>query len=131
MQKRKFVENNIFLIDAVGALLSGTLLLVVVTPLYQEFGMPKKVLYWLSAIAYAFSLYSFCCAFTKSDQRLLLLRVIAVANYIYCILIVILLIINEPTLTLLGLAYFIGEITVIICLASLEIRIASSPNAAT
>jgi hypothetical protein len=129
VRQRKSGENIFFLIDAFGALLSGTLLLVVVSPLYKEFGMPKDALYGLSSIAFAFSLYSFCCAFIKSDRRPLLLRIIALANYIYCILIVLLLLKHQLTLTLLGLVYFAGEITVIMCLASFEMRIVKSLQA--
>jgi hypothetical protein len=114
--------KKIFLLDGIGALLTGSLLIAVVIPLNKEFGMPQSALYWLSVIACIFSIYSFCCAYFKSEQRLSLLKVISVANCLYCILIVILLINFTSTVTLLGLAYFIGEIIIIISLVSIEIK---------
>lgn len=115
--------RKVFLIDGIGALLTGTLLIVVIIPFNKEFGMPLSALYCLSAIAYVFSIYSFCCSYIKSDQWPSLLRAISVANCVYCILTVILLIIFTNTVTLLGFAYFTGEIIIIISLVSLEIRI--------
>ena len=120
----KLISNpkKVFLLDGIGALLTGILLIVVVIPLRKEFGMPQSVLYWLSAIAWVFSMYSICCAYIKTDQWQALLRAISIGNCFYCILIVILLINFINTVTLLGFAYFTGEIIIIISLVSIEIR---------
>lgn len=116
--------KKMFLLDGIGALLTGILLIAAVIPLHKEFGIPQRALYWLFAIACIFSMYSFCCAYFKSGQRPSLLKVISVANCFYCILIVTLLINFINTVTVLGFAYFSGEIIIIIVLVSIEIRIA-------
>jgi hypothetical protein len=126
----KFISNpkKLFLADGVGALLTGTLLIAVVIPFDQAFGMPKNALYYLSAIAYLFAIYSFCCWYFKTEHWPSLLTVISVANCLYCILISILLINFSNTLTPLGFAYFIGEIIIIIGLVSLEISAVKKAN---
>ena len=120
----KLMSNpkNVFLLDGIGALLTGILLIVVVIPLHEEFGIPQSALYWLSAIACIFSVYSICCAYIKSDQWQALLKAISVANCFYCVLVIIILINFSNTVTLLGFAYFIGEIIIIISIVSIEIR---------
>ena len=115
--------KKLFLTDSAGAFITATLLVVVVIPFNEAFGMPRSPLYCLSAIAYIFSIYSFCCWYIKTDQWPLLLKALSVANCVYCVLTVILLIKNIETLTLIGLVYFAGEIIIIFSLVSLEIRI--------
>ena len=118
----KFISNpkKVFLADGIGALLTGTLLIAVVIPFSQAFGMPQSALYYLSALAFLFSIYSFSCWYFKTEHWPALLIVISVANCLYCILISILLVNFSNSLTPLGFAYFIGEIIIIISLVSLE-----------
>lgn len=113
--------GTVFLVDSIGAFLTGTVLILVVVPFSEAFGMPKIVLYCLSAVAYIFSIYSFCCSIIKSDQWPFLLKVISVANCVYCIATIVLMINFTDTITPLGFAYFTGEIIIVIGLVSLEI----------
>lgn len=115
--------KKIFLLDGIGALLTVFLLVAVVIPFNKDFGIPQSALYCLSVIACVFSIYSFCCAYIKSDQWPSLLRAISIANCVYCILTVILLINFTSTITLLGVAYFTGEIMIIMSLVSIELAV--------
>jgi hypothetical protein len=126
----KLISNpkKVFLTDGIGALLTGTLLIVVVIPFNKAFGMPQSALYCLAAIAYFFSIYSFYCWYIKSIQWPSLLIAISVANCVYCILTAILLINFTNTITLLGFAYFTGEIIIILSLVSLEIWTVKKAN---
>ena len=116
--------TKIFLIDGIGASLTASLLTVVVIPFNKEFGMPQGALYCLAIIACIFLIYSFCCAYIKSDNWPFLLRIISIANSVYCILTVTLLINFTNTVTLLGFAYFTGEIIIILSLVFMELRVA-------
>jgi hypothetical protein len=113
--------KKLFLTDSAGAFLTGTLLVAVVVPFNKAFGMPVSTLYCLSAIAYVFSIYSFCCSYIKTDRWPLLLKALSIANGVYCILTLILLIYFRNTLTLLGFAYFTGEIVIITSVTAIEI----------
>jgi hypothetical protein len=134
IQHRTLIEKlisspqKVFLIDCVGAMLTVSLLIVVIIPFNKEFGVPKSALYCLSAIACLFSFYSFCCSRIKSGRPSLLLSVVAVANCIYCILTIILLVSFAKTVTLLGFIYFTVEVFVIINLVAFEIRIIKKWN---
>jgi hypothetical protein len=113
--------KKVFLLDGAGALVTGLLLIVVVIPLHKKFGLPQNALYWLSAIAGLFSVYSIYCAYLKNDQWKRL-AAISIANCFYCILTALILLNFTKTVTPLGFAYFTTEIIIIIGLVLLEIR---------
>ena len=75
--------KNVFLIDAIGALLTAFLLFAVLAQLEQYFGMPKQVLFLLSGSAFCLFVYSISChrfIKKKSSGFLLLLMIL---NTIY------------------------------------------------
>lgn len=116
------MERNIFLIDGFGALISTVLLYVL--SLYEKwFGMPANVCNWLMVITTIFTINSFisyCINLTKWEK---LLKIVAIGNIFYCLITVLLLHINFKSLTKLGIAYFIGEIIIIISLSIYELRL--------
>lgn len=123
-----FQPKMIFLIDSIGAFLSANLLLIILSFLQTEFGIFDKRFNFLVATSYVFSIYSFCCYYWIDKQWRVFLRIIAIANLLYCILIIIFLVNFCKNITLLGLAYFISEIIIIICLAAIELKTTQKKN---
>ena len=115
--------KKIFLIDALGALITCVLLIVIQTKLKFYFGMPIKTLTILSIIAFALFWYSTACftLFQKINWKQHLKR-IARANLIYCGLTFALLVYNYKIITPLDWIYFLSEIMIIASIVSVELR---------
>jgi type III secretory pathway component EscS len=113
--------KRLFLIDSLGALLTAFLLGAILTRLEDDFGMPRKVLNPLSIVALVYALYSFnCYLFVRANWRLFL-KIITIANAVYCCATIGLVISFYQALTFLGLAYFLGEISIIGGLVYIEV----------
>mgnify|MGYP006237078463 CR=1 FL=1 len=115
--------HTIFLIDGIGALVTALLLSQVLTRFESFFGMPSSTLWVLAAIAFCFSIYSFVCQFIVKKHFKGRLATIIIANTLYCVVTTALMIAHFDKLTVFGLAYFIGEIFVILLLVLLEYTI--------
>lgn len=113
------------LIDAIGAFTTSLMLGIVLTNHVDLFGMPIDVLQPLSAIAACFALYSFC-GYLFARKYKLYIRIIALANFCYCVISSVVLIKYYTALTSFGLAYFLGEIAILLSLVAIELRIANS-----
>jgi len=118
----------LFLIDGVGALLSAILLVAMVLPLQGWFGMPPYIVRYLAIPAFALAGYSLICYLIKPSNHRPYLVFIAVANIIYCIITSIMLLRYSGSITPLGIAYFLGEISIVITIASLELLAAKTSN---
>lgn len=118
----------LFLIDSLGAMLTAFLLFVVVRYFNEYFGMPKTVLTYLSAIAACFFIYSMACFYFLKGNRTRFIIVIGIANLLYCILTILLLIVYYPTLTTVGIAYFLIEIAIVCGLVYIELNVAIEIN---
>lgn len=114
----------LFLIDAIGALLTAVCMLFILKPFQFHIGIPAHVLNILAVIAGGLSLYSFCCFFFLTSGRNLFLVIIGTANILYCIFTGLLLILHFETISIIGLSYFLIEIGVIISLAINEFKTA-------
>lgn len=114
--------KNIFLIDAVGALITFILLFLVLRTLNTFFGLSKTTLEYLSLIAFIFSIYSFACFFLIKNNWKLYLKIICTANILYCILTFGILLYDYESISIFGIIYFLGEIVVIAGLVFLEIK---------
>ncbi len=114
--------RRLFLIDAVGAALTASLLLFVLGPFEQFFGMPMTVVEWLAGIAAVFAVYSLACFALFPSRWSIFLRIIASANTAYCFLTLTLALIHQTTLTVLGWAYFVGEVLIVISLVRYEVK---------
>jgi len=117
--------KKLFLIDSIGALSSAFLLGVVLVHFESSFGMPRKELYMLSIAACAFAVYSFTCYLLIKENWSPYLRIIAIANLLYCCVTIGLVICLHQQITTLGWLYFVSEIIVIVCLAFVELQTAS------
>lgn len=114
--------KNIFLLDSFGALLTTLLLYFVLRNFNDFFGLSKDVLEYLSIIAFTFFVYSVSCYFLVKQNWKSFLKVICTANILYCILTVGIIICYYQSISMFGIVYFLGEITVIFGLVFLEIK---------
>jgi hypothetical protein len=113
--------RTVFLIDAVGALIS-VLLLGVILPAFETIvGMPYRVLYLLAGLAGVLFLLSTICFVFAGRKWKLFLVLVALGNIFYCFLTGAAIVWFQSDLTNIGLVYFIAEIAVILSLASLEL----------
>jgi hypothetical protein len=112
--------GNIFLLDGMGALLSAVLLVFLVAPFESFFGLSPKIAYYLSIPAFCFSLYSLSCYFLHVRHWKPYMRLVAIANFVYCCVTFGLVVQQYRLLTVLGILYFLGEIIIILSLISIE-----------
>lgn len=114
----------LFLTDSLGALITAIMLFFVLGNFQEYIGMPPSILHILSAIAACFCIYSAACFFFLKAKWPGFIKAICYANLSYCVLTMILMITYYSQLTLLGLAYFAGEIVVICSLVYVELKVA-------
>lgn len=110
-----------FLTDGAGALLSAILLISVVAPFENVFGLSRNYVITLFIPALAFACYSLGCYYLNFSQWKPLLRIIVVANLVYCVLTLVIPILQRRSVTALGLLYFIGEIVIILTIVRIEL----------
>lgn len=123
--KQTFTPKQLFLIDAVGALLSAFLLGIVLVKLESFFGIPRSALYLLAAIPCFFALYDLLCYILARQKTAGLLRGIAYANILYCCLSIGLAFYHVASITIFGWLYILGEILIVVFLARLELKTAN------
>lgn len=87
--------------------------------------MPRKILYALSSTACVFAIYSFLCYWRIKEKRAPYLRLIAIANLVYCCITIGLMIYFRQELTVWGMMYFLLEVVVVLILVSVELKITS------
>lgn len=118
-------QKTLFLIDSIGAFMTAFSLFVIVRQFNLYFGIPENELAYLSLIAVCFCIYSATCfLFLKGDLKPFI-RLISIANLIYCVLTIGLLIKNYPLLTIIGATYFLIEIAIICGLSYIELNVAT------
>ena len=117
--------KTLFLIDSLGAVLTGFILFVIMRQLNEYIGMPKTVLTYLSFIAICFCIYSTACFLFLKERWTPFIRLIGVANLLYCALTVGLLIKYHSLLTIIGTICFLIEIVIICGLSYLELNVAT------
>jgi drug/metabolite transporter (DMT)-like permease len=125
------LSNNakvVFLLDAIGALLSALFIFIILTYFENQIGIPAKTLIFLFIIAIVLSIFSFCCYLIQNNNLKQNLKVISTANIIYCILTIITLFAYRQVITKLGLVYFIVEIFIIILIVKLELKTINKLN---
>lgn len=116
--------QNLFLLDASGAIFSALLLFFVLKPFSTYFGMPETQISPLAVIAVFLSLYSFSCFLFVKNKNKLFLSLLAVLNLLYCLLTLALVILSHQNIQLIGILYFAGEIGIILFLVVLELKTA-------
>ena len=116
----------LFLVDGLGAALTTFYLYFVLRHFYEYFGMPTYILTYLSLIGLVFCVFSMTCFFLLKGNWKPFLRLISVGNLIYCVLTMILVYIYFNDLTKLGVIYFLLEITIIVVIVYIELRVATA-----
>lgn len=122
--------KKIFLIDAIGALLSSSIIIFSLFCFKNFFKMPSKILTLLAIIPLFFAAYSFIC-FIKIDEIKKVrnkLIIIAFANLCYCLLTLILCFYYFLELSYLELSYFLIEIIIIVTLVFVELKVANKQH---
>jgi hypothetical protein len=123
----KIVQSKkLFLADSLGALLSAILLVLVLAKFESIFGMPHTALYVLSVIPCIFSIYSFLCFCINTKNWKPFMKIIAIANLLYCCLTVGLMMYYYQQLSIVGLIYFVLEIIIVTTLSFIELKTASN-----
>jgi hypothetical protein len=124
-QMKTWVDHpqRIFLLDGIGAFLTAAMLMGVLAPFEAVFGMPREVLFVLAAIAGVFAMYSLSCYRFAGQHWRPLLKVISIANLLYCCLTLALVVLLYSQLTLWGVGYFLLEIAVVLGVVVLEWRV--------
>jgi len=121
------MKKQIFLIDSLGALLSAIILLVI--PQFERhLGIPGSLTLILVPFPLLFSIFSFLSYKLGNQNWKLLLKIIAIANLLYCCLTLYVITTNFAVLKILGIVYFSVEILIIIALATIEIKMATKRN---
>lgn len=112
--------QKLFFIDACGALLTTLMLLFVLIPFEDWFGMPVDILQILAGIAFVIMIFSSLCVIIRPRNFRLFLGLLAYANFFYANLTLILLLIYASEISGLGWLYFLGECAILIFLALVE-----------
>jgi hypothetical protein len=112
----------VFLFDALGALLTSTLIGGLLVAYQSYIGLPFTWLYILASIAAVLTIYSSSCAVLIQKKWSPFLKIIITANILYTCLTTALIIVYSQELKSLGFAYFIGEIFVLVGVIWLEIK---------
>jgi hypothetical protein len=110
-----------FFIDAAGALVSIILLAIVLPPLESVIGMQYRVLYLLAALAAPLFILSTSCYLFFPERWRAFLITVAVGNLFYCFISIAAIFWFKGDLTILGMIYFVAEVTVIAALGTVEI----------
>lgn len=126
IEKARLNPKNLFLFDGLGALLSAFLLGIILVQFNDYFGMPKQALYFLAFLPCLFAIYDFVYYFRINNNWRFFLKGIAIINFLYCCISIIMLFFHFPELTILGLTYFIIELIIVIVLAVFEWWVAKS-----
>jgi hypothetical protein len=121
------IDKKILLLDSLGALVTAINLLVI--PLFEIYtGVPRDIALILVPLPILYSIFSLFSYKFGNDNWRSLLKMIAIANLIYCCLTLYVTWINFDTFKIIGIIYFIVEIIIIIILATLELKIAINHN---
>ncbi|WP_255037765.1 hypothetical protein [Lacihabitans soyangensis] len=117
-------QNTLFLIDALGAILTSFFMFIIMRQFNEYFGMPKSVLTYLGGIAFCFCVYSTSCFLFLRGQWPLFIRIISISNLLYCAFTIGALVNSYTLLTQIGLIYFLTEIVIILLLCYVELKVA-------
>ena len=128
IKKLELYPKIIFLIDGLGALLTAFFLFVILKTFNEYFGISQITLTYLSLISFVFFFYSIACFFLLGNHWKPFLKVISIANFLYCILTLGIVIYFYQSITLLGIIYFLVEIIVVCGLVFMELKTITACN---
>ena len=124
MKSIKFInQNNIFLIDAVGATISAILLYLLFIRLHPYFGLPITVAKFLLVFPIVLAINSYIYHFLPFKKTRKMLKITAYLNLLYCLLTFTIVVVYYNNLTNLGVMYYITEKTIVISFAIFELKL--------
>ncbi|AFY01459.1 hypothetical protein [Bdellovibrio bacteriovorus] len=118
MNLRFLNVQNIFLMDAVGALLSLTLTAGILPFLSTWTGLQPSVLYFLAAFPLLYCVFSFIC-YRQRNQKLWMLLTILFANALY-VLVSGAVMLTVQGITVWGYSFLVAEILVLLAVILIE-----------
>ena len=118
----KLSPKTVFLIDGIGAMATVTMLMAVLSNRVGFFGVRKDYLQILGLVAAVFSIYSFVCYFSLNKNWKPFLKIIAIANLLYCLITLGLIGYLYTEVTVFAVLYFAGEVIVVFMLVFLEYK---------
>ncbi len=122
-----FVKNPkaIFLFDSIGAFISAFCLLIISRFYSNYFGINPSTLQLLIILPIVFCIYSACCYLLIKHSYKPFILIIAIANFLYCLITLVLMFTLYSELTILGLSYFVLELMIMGIIIYLESIISS------
>jgi len=120
--------KTIFIIDSIGAFLSSFCLFIISRFYSNYIGIDSSKLILLTILPNIYCIYSACCYFLVKQRFKLFIRVIAIANLLYCLITIFIIGFHYDQLTILGFTYFILEIFIIAFLVNIEFKISNILN---
>ncbi|MGB0885578.1 MAG: hypothetical protein ACPGVH_07130 [Chitinophagales bacterium] len=118
--------KNIFILDALGALVSILLLGGVLVHFENYFGIPKNTLYILASCPIIFVVYDLICFYFIHNQLDKHLKLVATLNLLYILLSISLAYFHTDSITWLGYIYIIGEIIILLALVLFEWKMSNT-----
>lgn len=112
--------RKIFLIDAIGALISALLLFLVVGRLQPSFGISYDTIFSLAIIACNYFFFSLYCYLFLYKKPFRYLKMITLLNGLYSVFILVLFYHEFNTLAPLGKVYMIGDAAIVFAIATAE-----------
>jgi hypothetical protein len=116
--------KTLFIIDGTGAILSAFLLGVVLVRFSSFFGIPVPVFYLLAIFPVLFFLFDIYAYGSIQRHAATKLKIIALANFLYCLLSISVAAYHAEQLTIWAWAYIFIEIFIVIILAAIELAVA-------
>lgn len=114
--------RKLLLVDGIGAIISALCLFIALMQWDDVFGIPPNMLWILAEMAAIFSCYSLLCYFFAGESWRIYLWLILIANAVYGLLTLCIVLVYFETITILGLAYFVLELMVLSVLVYVEAK---------
>ncbi len=115
--------KKIFLYDGVGALISAFFLGVVLVYFQEHIGIPKNTLYLLASFPILFFVYDVVCFFIVEKKMSIAIYILAIMNFLYCILSIVLALFHSVTIMPLGWIYIVLELLVLALIIIVEFKL--------
>ena len=128
LKKISLNPKQLFLIDGFGAVISAVCYFLVLANFERFFGLPQREVYYLGFLAIIYAAYSFICYIKDLEHWQPFMKVIAMANLLHCFITIGLVIYYYQQITIWGMLYFIGELIIVIPLATLELKTSSGES---
>lgn len=116
-------QRNIFLLDGIGALVSAIIMGLIIANYVPFFGLPKEAAYFLTVFPCLFMVYSLYCHFQKPKPFQSYLKMIIIANLLYCFISLGVVFYHYESLTKFGLGYLLLEKAVVLLVIIVELKV--------